>query len=514
MKKKPMNNSKKLFQDETLQEKFISRWRWIYIFTLLWAPLVYFSRIVMSNDLSVSEIGIFYSLISLIAIVSAFNDLWLRETLNFFLPKHWINRDFNKFTTLTYISLFVKISISLLIWVVVLYFITPLSKHYLWWTESKNIVYILVLFFIFFNLLEILKGFFQSVQDTFSQHLFEFGKKLFIALWVFIVFIFWVWDIANYSFTWMVGMWTISLLALIIFSKKYWKNINKGKFNIKEWQVTTYIKYWLLATLWTNAMILLENIDQQMILYFLWTETAWYYANFISLMMLMTFLFIPLIAFIFPVISEIKNKKQDKKLQLLQNFFYKYFIFLSLVIGMILSSLGDVISILFFWENYIFSWILLTYVAIFWVFKVIFMINFAILMWLWQWKSRTLIILFVLILNIIWNLILIPLLWAIWAGIATIISWIIIASCSLYLINKNCKISFDYKFFIKNLFLILWLWGVIFLIKWNFFVLDNDNYASNLLYLLLSIVVYLIIIFMFNSHTLLSLKKQIIKIKK
>ncbi len=45
-----------LHKNETLSEKFVNRGSWIFLFTLLVAPLGYFVRIMLASDLSVSEV--------------------------------------------------------------------------------------------------------------------------------------------------------------------------------------------------------------------------------------------------------------------------------------------------------------------------------------------------------------------------------------------------------------------------------------------------------------------------
>ena len=53
---------------------FIKKGFWLYLFTVLGAPLGYFVRIILSHNLGVREIGVMYGVISLLALLGVYND--------------------------------------------------------------------------------------------------------------------------------------------------------------------------------------------------------------------------------------------------------------------------------------------------------------------------------------------------------------------------------------------------------------------------------------------------------
>lgn len=89
-----------LLKEETLAKKLIGKGSLIYIFSFLIAPTGYIIRVLASNTLSVEEIGIFYSILGLITILAAYNDLGLTEALQYFLPKYWIKKQYNHYKTI------------------------------------------------------------------------------------------------------------------------------------------------------------------------------------------------------------------------------------------------------------------------------------------------------------------------------------------------------------------------------------------------------------------------------
>jgi energy-converting hydrogenase Eha subunit C len=64
-----------LLSSNTIANKLVKQSSIAYIFMLLVAPIGYIIRVVASNSLSVEEIGIFYSVVGLIMLLSAYNDL-------------------------------------------------------------------------------------------------------------------------------------------------------------------------------------------------------------------------------------------------------------------------------------------------------------------------------------------------------------------------------------------------------------------------------------------------------
>ncbi len=61
--------------DESLKEKFVRKGFWIYLFSFVIGPIGYVTKMILSSELSVEQIGVFYGIISLIALVGTYNDL-------------------------------------------------------------------------------------------------------------------------------------------------------------------------------------------------------------------------------------------------------------------------------------------------------------------------------------------------------------------------------------------------------------------------------------------------------
>ncbi len=117
-----------LNSEETLAQKFVKKWFWIYFFTFLTGPIGYIIKIIISHDLSVWEVGMIYGVISFVGLLGAFNDLGCTESLNYFLPKYIIKNEYWKAKYLLRLTFIVQIFSSILI-ATTLFFIAPWLAH-------------------------------------------------------------------------------------------------------------------------------------------------------------------------------------------------------------------------------------------------------------------------------------------------------------------------------------------------------------------------------------------------
>lgn len=85
-----------LFPDEPLKKKLLRNGFWLYFFSFIVAPTGYIIKVIASRELSVEDIGVFYSVLGIIGLISTYNDLGLTEALQYFLPHYLIDKDYKK----------------------------------------------------------------------------------------------------------------------------------------------------------------------------------------------------------------------------------------------------------------------------------------------------------------------------------------------------------------------------------------------------------------------------------
>ena len=93
-------NSDKHFFSHLLRKNI-----WIYFFSFLMAPTGYVTKIVISNSVSIEELGTLYAVMSFMTILGSYNDFGTTESLNYFLPGYIHEKNTKKITSTFSIAL-------------------------------------------------------------------------------------------------------------------------------------------------------------------------------------------------------------------------------------------------------------------------------------------------------------------------------------------------------------------------------------------------------------------------
>ncbi len=503
-----------LLTDQPLGQKLIKKGFWLYFFTILIAPTGYFIRVIVSNSVSVADVGLIYSIMWLMWILSAYHDLGLTEALQYHLPKYRIQKKYNAFKTSVLFTFIVQTITGILIALLLFYGADFLANNYFGDPQSANIIKIFCLYFLGINFFNMFHSIYIAFQDVVNYKIVE-AVKSYATLWFTIAF-FWleILNITNFTWAWIIWLWISLIVSGFIFRKKYWYTLKKWEIQIETTLIKKQVKYAFWIFIWINVIYLLSQIDQQFVIYFLWAEMAWYYANYLSLILSFSVITTPLLGYLFPLTTELIEKKEDQKLKELKNILYKYFWVFALSVSGLFISLGTEISTILFGQKFIYSGQLLIYSAWFLIFYVLFNINLTLLAGMGKVKQRAKIIWITLLANILLNLIFIHIWGIVWVIAATMISWIMLFVMSSRLVNKKWDIQFDRWYLIKNWIIIVWLATIIFVYKNNLFVLEDVYRYSNLLYLGLISVGYYVCIMGVNYKNILLLKNEIRKFKK
>ena len=304
-------------------------------------------------------------------------------------------------------------------------------------------------------------------------------------------------------------MWiSIAIIIAILLYKKYHNSIIKWKYNRDKSVFNKYIKYTLWALIWNSIRNLFWQIILQMVVYFLWVESAWYYSNFLSLYGIGITVLRPIRSLLYPLTSEYNENSDNKSIEKLIFIFYNYFSIITLSFSILLIILGPEMSVALFWEKYLLSWELLSYAWIFLVFNLLASFNSQILTWLWKVKERVLITWIACIITIIVAIIWIKLDGIYWACIAFGISHITNRNLSRFFLKKEWYIfKINWKFIIKNILIFFILWITIYNLK-NYIIQVPWNRRTTALRLIVFAIIFYSIIWMTNYKKIKELRKN------
>ena len=502
-----------LLKEESLASKLISKGFWLYFFSYLVGPIGYFTRVIISNSLSVEDVWILYSIIGFIWLLSSYSGLGLWVSLSYFLPKYYIKNKMDSIKTTILMNFGVQIITSIIVIFVLFFGSNWLSIHYFHSPESAQILKYFCIYFLWTNLLSLFQQIFISFQDTFNNKSTDFIRLTSVFLFTLFFFLTQRWDVTHYSLAWIFGLFIWLIIASFIFIRKYW-NLIKWPTNRDKKEIKTYLKYSFWTFLGMNASILLGQIDQQMIIVLMWPESAGYYSNYLSLWQISTVIIWPIFALLFPMFTELLAKKDKEKTSLLQNFLYTYLTVFTLSLSTLFLILWPEIASILFGVKFAISGQLLQFSTIFLFLWMLLNINFSMLWSMWKVKTNVKILWIAAFMNIILNYLLIPWVGLYGAIIATIWWTIFMRIYSNYVIKKDFPLSIQRKYLGKNiiLFIILWLW--LFYFKNKLFILDDTLRYYNLGIIVLVGITYYFIISVFNYKRLIILKNQILQILK
>lgn len=505
-----------LLQDQPLGHKLIKKGFWLYLFMLLTAPVGYIIKVLISNTLSVEDVGIFYSVLGLLVLVSSYNDLGLTEALQYYLPKYWIKKEYNNYKTILYVTIFAQLLTGVSISLALYFGADWLAIHHFGSLESAGVLKTLCWFFLGINFIQVAASVYTAFQDTLASSLVEFVKQ-YTVLW-FTLF-FWITHtltLSNYSLSRIIGVLASMIFSLIWFQKRYGYTLKNWSFSPNTGLITKQIKYAVWIFLWANVTTLFSQVDQQIIIHFLGAVSAGYYSNYWSMITIYTLITTPLLVLISPIVIELITRKEHKKFSLFQNILYKYLSLFWVSLGAVFFVLWEPIAVVLFGEKFLYSGTLIWYMWLFLVFSMLYTINYGIMAWLGLAKERVKTLALGLLVNIILNLVFILVFgWGlVWAVVASAVSWVFLRLYSLYYVYGYQKIHFDWYFLSKNILVIIGLISLMSIYAWKIFVLNDSVRFLNLWYLFLICFIYYCIIAAVNYKSIYILIGEIWKINK
>lgn len=397
-------------QDIPLKEKLLKKGFWLYFLSFIMAPTGYLIKMMISRTLSVEDIGLFYSVVWFISILTTYNDLWLTDSLQYYLPQYFIDKDYVKAKSLL---VFTRLS-QFITWILIGWFLVfwaPwLATNYFSSPNAVILLRIFALYFLILNLFQVIQSIFTATQ---SVKIASWIDAIRLRTVVWFVASYWFLDsLTLYHFAWSrVGWLVVWTIAGIIFSyyqlARLWSHkINLTKIDIKErW----WYGFWIL--IWSNAATIFGQIDQQFALLYFGKQAAWYWSNYMSMSAILSIVTVPLIGYFLPLFTELTKKSAYSELKKVFIFSYCRFGLIGVAVWIFAYFLGPRVAVLLFGPQFAVSWDLYRFSAPFmraWLFM---SINFQYLAWIWMVKIRVKLVIIAIIITIIINFISAPILW-------------------------------------------------------------------------------------------------------
>ena len=155
-----------LLPDEPLKNKLLRNGFRLYFFSFIVAPTGYIIKVIASRELSVEDIGIFYSVLGIIGLLSNYSDLGLTESLQYFLPHYFIDKEYGKAKAMLKF-VFKSQVVSSAILIVVLLLVAPwLADNYFRSPAALPLLQLFCIFFLVINIFQMIQSLFIATQKV------------------------------------------------------------------------------------------------------------------------------------------------------------------------------------------------------------------------------------------------------------------------------------------------------------------------------------------------------------
>jgi O-antigen/teichoic acid export membrane protein len=310
-----------LLQDETLSKKLLTKGFRTYLFAFVIAPTGYLLRMFFSDAVSVAEVGIFYSVLGLMGLLSTYSDLGLTEAMMYFIPKYRINNEKNKARLVMIVSFGMQLLTGILIFCLVYFGADRLAINHFGDPIAADVLKILAFYFFGLNFITLCTTMFVSFQDTFSQGLTNSIQQIVNLTFTIIFRAMACLTVISFAQIRIIGVITSILTGGTLVRVKYRHVFRPDpedtflpqQLSIKKTVLKQHFNYAIRVFLVANVSNLLGNVGQQVIVNVLGPEAAGLFSNFQALLMVFLLIVTPMFGLLFPVTTELSTKQDHKK---------------------------------------------------------------------------------------------------------------------------------------------------------------------------------------------------------
>jgi len=439
----------------------------------------YLVRLILARNLDPSSYGLFYSILAFIGIFSLFKDLGLGQAITILIPKFLVRKEFENIKSAIISAISIQFIISIFFAGAFIYVSDYLAINYF----KVQFATIVIIFLAFSQALRPI-GFmyahiFQGFQKMKYYASIDFIRMAIIFIICLIGFNFSneILSIGTYfninldlltipSFAYLITPFFLLIIYAPFLFKKTFPQFFKVKLKIKKTLIKRLLGLGVPLMISTAGWIILGHTDTLMITYFSTLDQVGFYNVAMPSANILGYISLVLISVLFPMTSELWEKNQKKKISQGIEFLHKYSVALILPLIMLMVTFPDLIISLLFGSKYIYANNALRILSIGMLFLTVARINISALSGIGKPKIGTKIVLMVVLLNILFNFILIPLWGIIGAAITTIGGFFIMMVASNVSLNKFIKIKLPIVGWLNNILIAIFFLFTITVLKY------------------------------------------------
>ena len=489
---------KKLIQGSTIT----------FIGLVLAAGLSYLLRIVLARVLPVDEVGLFFSILNFILFVSLFQRLGTEVSLVRFINIWKIKDDKNKINLGTTYTFLYQLIMAVIFIIGIFFFSDYLSENYFGHPAAKMILLSFSSLLILLIFEDIPRRLFQSFNKMFWFSFVEAFKALAFIVLVIVGFVY------NQSvivpvIAFLIATIIVGIIGLFVSLKVHKLVIPQIKGGRNIFKKLFIFGLPLIFLVIGNKII--DSVDILILTYFRNLSEVGVYSMVLPTATLCLFFFRPLAIMVLPLGTELWQRGLSEELtSMLKSLYYYLSILISPIIILLIVFAKEFFT-LFFGTSYATGVIPLQIILSGVFFFGLANLNISILIGIGKSKNSGKTLLYGALINLILNLIFVPLFGMIGAAISTTISYLFIYYISIKYINYELK-EFKGFFSFKKIIIALSIF-TLFTLGIKHFI-NFGGILNILLTTLISVLFYIILIStskLFNLKNFKNLIQEILK---
>ncbi|AKH33177.1 hypothetical protein XF24_00854 [candidate division SR1 bacterium Aalborg_AAW-1] len=340
------------FPDELLQKKLMRNGFWMYFFAFLIAPTGYLIKIMIAGTLSVEQIGLFYSVLGIISILAAYNDLGLTEALQYYLPHYLIDKKYNESKSIFVYTLILQLVSGILIGSGLFFGAEWLSIHYFKNISTLPLLEFFSLYFILLNISQALNSFFIATQQVKRSQGLEAIRMRTVVVGTGALLVGGYLSLTTFTLLWIGGVIVACLIGFLGLHKLFGGLFTQGKILWDKELFDKQRKYGIWVMIGAGTGTLFGQINQQFALYYLGAQAAGYWSYYLSFYTIVGIVTNPLINYLFPLLNELYKKGHQSKIDHLFKLLFIGIVIFGVVGGIAGYFLAQPIAVLLFGEQF------------------------------------------------------------------------------------------------------------------------------------------------------------------
>lgn len=418
----------------------------VSIFAALFGYLI---RIYLARNLTTSEYGLFFSVFTLINLISLLKHFGLGSALIKYIPEFQIKKNFQRITESIYFVFIFNIISSLIL--VILVFATSdiLAKYYFKNVLAGPVLIFFCMIIIFSTFKQILRHIFNAFQSMFNFSLMYFFENFLVLLFLPFLFYF---NLGIFSpiISYILSYLIIFLIFFPIFLKIF--PLFNYQFKFSKELVRKLFSFGFPLVLSSVGSIIILYTDTLVLTYFMPLKDVGIYNVVVPTAMLLSFFGTAVTQVIFPMGSEMWSKGLKLYFSKAANMLQKYSFLVITPIMLIIFSFSEILLRLFFGEPYVVGSSTLKLLVIGVSFFVLAGINMTLFSSMGQPKINTKIMFIGATFNILTNFYFIPRYGIFGAGLTSLLSYFLILSLSIFYLNRLIKLKIPWISWLKTCF--------------------------------------------------------------